>query len=387
MASAFLVPAVIRAAGRGTRFDQPAEEVEDPLTGRKTFRLTDPDVSFHLPYATHRALARKSSFLLLGGEPSGSPQIYRYDVGRERVTQLTEGAEVDPYSGTLDARGRNFYYVQGDRVLEGSAKNGGARKVYQSPAGWRPAGGLTLTTDGRYLAAIEMREEDLARPSAELYAARPTSRVVVVALEGGASSSTVATAVEEEAWITRPQFRPGRTDILYAREGPWESVEGRLRLVSRDGSRRKNLRPREGEEQVGAEHWTADGSAVRFVYHAAPGYRGAEVRQLSPEDGSEAKIAKCSAFGWMRSNLDGTAIVGASRRPSGPNIYVLFTRIGREMTLAEHGSSLTPGAKVKDEACPAPLISSNSQWVYFTSARDGKPAVYRMKMDDLVSET
>lgn len=383
LAAALVAPFGLRARGRGTRFDQPRAEIEDPLTERKSFRLTDPDVAFFLPYDHHRAVARRADFLLLGGRPSGEPQIYRYDVGRERVTQLTEGADVDPYSALLDSRDRQMFYVQGDRVLTGGARSGGSRTVYRSPEGRRPSGHLTLSTDGSHLALIEMRTEDAGKTADELAASDPPCRLVTVAVESG-SASVVA---EENAWLARPQFQPGGSNIVYAREGPWETVDGRLRLIGRGGGEPRNLRAREGEEQVGAEHWTADGSSIRFVHHPGPGYRGAEVRQLDPRSGVEIAVGKCSAFGWMRSNLDGSAIVGASRRPSGPNIYVLFTRVGREITLAEHLSAAVPGVKSEEHACPAPAVSDDSQWVFFTSARDGLPAVYQMKVEDLISET
>jgi oligogalacturonide lyase len=94
----------------------------------------------------------------------------------------------------------------------------------------------------------------------------------------------------------------------------------------------------------------------------------------------------------MQVNPDASAFVGASRRASGPNIYVLFTKLKREITLCEHSSSRKPyplpgGGMDPYAAHPAPVLSHDSQWVYFTSDREGKPAIYRMKLEDLVSET
>ncbi|MCB9385287.1 MAG: hypothetical protein H6509_11780, partial [Bryobacterales bacterium] len=61
---------------RGARIDMPEVEIKDPLTERQMFRLTDPDVLFHLPHFHHRFLSRKNDFILLGGELDGSRQIF-----------------------------------------------------------------------------------------------------------------------------------------------------------------------------------------------------------------------------------------------------------------------------------------------------------------------
>ena len=86
-------------------------------------------------------------------------------------------------------------------------------------------------------------------------------------------------------------------------------------------------------------------------------------------------------------------IVGASRRPSGPNLYVLFPRMRREITLGEHASSLrsypVAGSGRIDPlaAAPDPALSPDSTWLYFVSDREGLPALYGMPVDDLVEAT
>lgn len=40
-----------------------------------------------------------------------------------------------------------------------------------------------------------------------------------------------------------------------------------------------------------------------------------------------------------------------------------------------------------DCASPETVFSTDSQWVYFVSDRDGKPALYRMQVEDLVEAT
>jgi hypothetical protein len=72
---------------------------------------------------------------------------------------------------------------------------------------------------------------------------------------------------------------------------------------------------------------------------------------------------------------------------------VLFPSLDREITLCEHRASGKPypiaGTDAMDYSCAAPetAFSRDSQWVYFTSDREGQPAVYRMNVEDLVEST
>jgi oligogalacturonide lyase len=380
---------LLGANSKGTRLEMPEVEIEDPLTGRQMFRLTDPDVLFHLPHFHHHFLSRKNELILLGGELDGTRQIFEYDLGRGRVTQLTEGPGVDSYSATLDSRERTLFFVQGASLVEAGARGRGQRTVYTAEEGWRLTGHLGVTGDSNYAALIEMREEDHRDDPREQFEKGPLCRLRVVDVAGKTAPRTV---VEEQRWLAWPQFQPGGLDILYAHEGPWGEIEDRLRLISFDGKSGKALRPRTGEEEVGQEQWASDGSRVYFVHFPDNTGRRATVRAVDPASGAEETVSPCSAFGWMQVNPDASAFVGSSRRPSGPNVYVLFTKLKREITLCEHSSSRKPyplpgGGTDPYAAHPAPVLSHDSQWVYFTTDREGKPAIYRMKLEDLVSET
>lgn len=377
---------LLGANSKGTRLDMPEVEIVDPLTERKMFRLTDPDVLFHLPHFHHRFLSRKNDFILLGGELDGTRQLFEYDLNRGRITQLTEGPGVDTYSATLDSRERTLFYIQSDALVSGGRGDG---KIYHAAAGWRLTGHLGLTTNSDFAALIEMKDGDQRDDPREQYEKGPRCRLRVIDVSG---KSTPRTLVEEDRWLAWPQFRPGGLDVLYAHEGPWGEIEDRLRLVSFDGKEDKALRPRTGDEEVGQEQWSEDGSRVYFVHFPDKTGRRATVRAVDPATGAEETISPCSAFGWMQVNPDGSTIVGASRRASGPNVYVLFTKLQREITLCEHSSSRKPyplpgGGSDPNAAHPSPVIAHNSQWIYFTSDREGKPAIYRMKLEDLVSET
>ena len=387
--SGFPAP-ILRAAGRGTRLDAPRVRFSDDLTGRDMFRLTNPAVLHHLPAYSHRCLARDNSFLLLAAEHSGARQIYRLDLKRGRLTQLTAGPGIHPYSPHLTRRGRSFFYLQDNELHEALARGGGRKTHYKCPDGWIVTGDLGVSADERSAAVVEMRAAHWQPTPERQFARKPQCRIRVVALAQRAAGRTVA---EERHWLANPQFRPGRPQLLYAREGPPEKVANRLCLTGLDGKGKKNLRPTAKDERVVRERWSGEGARVRYVHYPDSTDRRATIRSIDPDTLEETVDSPCSAFGWFAENTDGSAIVGAGRRLSGPNIYVLFPRLQREITLCEHLSSRKPyplaGAERLDRraALPDPVVSANSKWVYFVTDREGKPALYATQLDDLVEPT
>ena len=370
------------AVGKGTRVDSPAVEIDDPLTGRKMERLTDPAHLLRLPHRSERFLDDRSNLLYLVGEVDGALNIHAYDLRRERLTQISDGPGLLADSVTLDGRGRSLYYIEGNVLLRDG------KPLQEAPSGWRATGAMTVSEDGAAVAWIEMREGDERADPAEQFARHPRCRLQLAPTAGGAAT----TLAEEDDWLSTPRFRPNGREILYAHEGPWGEVAGRMQLVSADGGSARSLRERIGAEQIGSEQWSADGSRIWFVHFPDDSFRRATVRTIGL-DGAETTVSPCSAFGWFQVNRDASAIVGASRRPSGPNIYVLFPRLQREITLCEHGWSgkaypVAGTDRMDPEAgSPGPILSRNSQWIYFSSDREGSPAVYRMSIEDLVSET
>ena len=386
--------AALRAAGRGTRLDAPRVKFADGLTGREMFRLTDPAVLHHLPDCRHRCLARDNSFLLLAAEHSGERQIYRLDLKRRRLTQLTDGPGVHPYSPHLSRNGRSFFYLQ-DNALHETSTRGGARKThFQCPDDWIFTGDLGVSADDALAAVVEMRAAHWQPAPERQFAARPRCRIRIVPLAPRAAAGRGArVAVEERRRLTAPQFRPNRPQLLYAGEGPAEKTANRLCLIGLDGKGKKNLRPATKDERISAECWSRGGARIRYVHYPGAADRRATIRSLDPDTLDETVDSPCSAFGWFCENADGSAIVGAGRRLSGPNIYVLFPHLQREITLCEHFSSRKPwplaGTNRSDPraALPDPVISANSEWIYFVTDREGKPAIYAAQLGDLVEPT
>jgi oligogalacturonide lyase len=388
--------------GKGARFQSPIVKFADPLTERQVWRLTDPATLHHLPHFHHHFIARNNESVLVASEITGERQIFELrieDAGRgaaqsavASMTQLTEGPGVHPYSATLGPRDRWFYVLQGDTLKQIDIRKGKERKIYSAPAGWRLTGHMSGADEGQHVALIEMRAADWVDDFEQQFAKRPRCRLRVVESRSGRNW----VALETDNWLAYPQFRPRGSTILYCHEGPWHKVDGRVRLVGLNGENPRNLRPREAGEGLRHEFWGADEEQAYYVYYVFypdETGRGATVRRISEAGGKEEVISRCSSFGWLQGNDDSSVIVGASRSLAGPNIYLLFTHLQREITVCEHASSSKPypvaGTRFQDRsvAWPEPVFSHDSQWVYFTSDKEGKPAIYRLNVADLVAQT
>ena len=386
------VPAVLPAAGRGERIEAPRHEFLDGLTEREIFRLTDLDVLHHLPAAKHRFIARNNSFLLLAAEHDGTRQLYRLDLKRDRLIQVTEGSGVHPYAAHLRRNDRGFFYLQGQALVQADVNGGNRRVHYESPPGWQPTGDMDISRGERFAALVEMRTDDM-QPSRELQFAREARCRVTVAELARSGRGRSWTAAEERRWLADPLFRPWRSQLLYRREGPWQQVRRRFQLVNLDGASKTSVRPLDGRERIECVYWSPDGSRLRYVHYPDGDRWAASIRSYQPESRAETTEATCSAFGWFVENSDGSAMVGASRRPAGPNVYVLFPKMRREITVAEHGSTLKAyplaGTDRLDTfaASPSPALSEDSAWLYFVTDREGLPALYGMPIDDLVEQT
>ena len=248
------------------------------------------------------------------------------------------------------------------------------REIWQVESGWVGTGDLGISIDGRYAAVVEMRAADRVSDAAQQFERKPLCRIRVVETFKGNSWI----AVEEKAWLARPQIRPKRDQILYCHEGPEERLAARLWLVNLDGKQKQSVRPRQGEEELGPEYWTGDGKLIGYAHYPDHAVRKATVRTFNPDTREEQVLSPCTQFWHLRGNADNSAIAGASRSKAGPNVYVLFPLIQREITVCEHTSTAL---------APRLAFSPDSQWIYFSSDRGGVAAVYRAAVGDLVEKT
>ena len=395
-----LAAATQRLGGKRTQVEATAAVFPDPLTERLKWRLTDPKILHHLPHYHHRFIAKNNSFMLVASERTGLRQIYRMNLPKGDMVQLTDGPGVHSYSPTFDRKEKNFFLLQGNELKRVSTKNGRERRIYRTPAGWRMTGHLSVADSARYAAVVEMKEDDWVDDGFEQqfpeqqfpekqFKARPRCRIQLVDIRRGRADLLVA----ENQWLAHPQFRPRSRDVLYRHEGPWGEVDARLWLMTAAAKLPVNLRPRQGDEQVGHEYWSGYGHEVCYVFYPDSSGRDATVRCVNTSTRQERILSRCTKYGWLTGNHDNSAIIGASRAVTGPNIYVLFPQLRREITLCEHDSSAKPypiaGTRGTDPcaAYPEPVFSPDSQLIYFVSDREGQPAIYRTEVPDLVERT
>ncbi|MBI3693843.1 MAG: PD40 domain-containing protein [Acidobacteria bacterium] len=372
--AAFPAAQARRTPGKTQQYPAELKRYADPLTEREVWRLTGTSTPHQLPHSHQRFVAHNNSFLLLGGEREGSPQALRMELPSGRMAQLSHGPGVAVSSICLAPDERSFFFLQGGALKQTGFRTLKERDIYNVEDGWLATGDLGISIDGRYAALVEMRAADRVDDATQQFERKPLCRIRVVETFKGNSWI----AVEEKAWLARPQIRPKRDQILYCHEGPWERLVTRLWLVNLDGKQKQSVRPRQGEEELGPEYWSGDGKLIGYAHYPDHSGHKATVRAFNPDTREEQVLSLCTQFWHLRGNTDNSAIAGASRSKAGPNLYVLFPVIQREMTVCEHAATTV---------APRAVFSPDSQWIYFASDRGGVPAVYRAAVGDLVEKT
>ena len=125
--------------------------------------------------------------------------------------------------------------------------------------------------------------------------------------------------------------------------------------------------------------WTADGRGLQYLNRPADPRKLTALREFIPETGADAAIAETTQFIRFHGNGDSSVFIGASGSKASPYLLLLTRTAKRELALAEHRSS--------SAALVNPTFAPNSQFVIFVSDRHGKPAIYWIAVEKLVTET
>jgi oligogalacturonide lyase len=336
------------SAGKGAITPSPATRYADPATDLPVLRLTDPQHSSRLPAHYGRAISKKANSLLYASDLSGRVEAYRLDLKNGQARQLTDAENLDASSLTLVADERAFCYLDGGRLFSSSLGSLRPREVYRPTNGFEAGSAMSITEDGLFAAVIERKGT--------------RHRLQLVRMMDG-SASTLAEADEE---MLDPVPRPRRAAALYRRAGG-------LWLANFDGKQNYRLRAAEGE--CGTANWSPDGRSVLYLNIPADPHRLRNIREFTPDKA----VADTTQFAAFERNADASVFVGASGSKASPFVLLLVRAVKREFTLCEHRAS--------DPAMVSPVFSPNSQQVFFTSDRDGKPAIYSMQVDKLVEKT
>jgi oligogalacturonide lyase len=337
---------------KGEIFPSDAERYPDPLTELEVYRLTKPDYTSTLTAYYNRGIAHNSGWMLCASDRGGSPQGFRLDLKSGEMKQMTQAEGLDPGTLTLLPDNRSFCYLAGRSLYIANVSNLKERELYQAPEGWDPAGGMSVGPDGTHATLVERRGD--------------TSRLRMVTLVQGVAQ----TVIESPFPMSAPIARPMRAQILYRQGGE------ALWMVNADGTQNRKLKLAAGG--IGTPNWSGDGKTILYLNLPEDRTRLNNLREFTPDTGSDKLIGKTSQFAAFGANRDGSVFVGASRNTS-PAVLLLLRTGNSERTMAEH--------KASNAEAVAPLFSPDSQHIYFQSDRHGKPAIYSMHVEKLVEKT
>jgi oligogalacturonide lyase len=230
------------------------------------------------------------------------------------------------------------------------------REVYRVPAGFEARGGMSVAEDGLYAALIEKGIEKQG----------DRSRLRLIRIADG-TATTLAEAGEE---MSDPIPRPRRASVLYRRGAA-------LWIANYDAQQNYRLKLADGE--LGAANWGPDGRTILYLSYPVDAHRLHNIREITPDTKEDKAVADTTQYVGFERNADASVFVGASGSKASPYVLLLVRAVKRELTLCEHRSS--------DPRLVAPVFSPNSQSIFFGSDQHGKPAIYSMAVEKLVSET
>lgn len=321
----------------------------DPATELQVLRLTDPAFASGMTAMHLRQFTRRSDMLLYWSERDpAARQAFLFDLRNGGSKQLTEAAALDPSTLSLSPDERTFLFFDGGSLMEGTIATERTREIHSVPTGAVRAG-FSVATDG---AAIFSEREN------------GRSRIVSVLRQ------QTRRIVETDQEIGEVMARPRRSQILY-RAGD------RFWLVNADGSGKRQLKTAPGRSASAL--WIPSGHTFIYLHLPEDPKELVTLREYSPDDGTDALIAKTSQFASVSPNGDASVFTGASRSLASEYVLILVRAARRELTLCEHRAS--------DPAMVRPVFSPDSQTVLFVSDRHGKPAIYQVRVGRFVEET
>jgi oligogalacturonide lyase len=340
-------------AGGAEHYPTVASEMRrfrDPSTEFELTRLTNPAAfGATLPAPPLRGISAKSNSLVYCSDRTGQLQVFRMDLKSGESRQWTDADSLNPLMVSMLPDERSLMYGDGQQLVVLGKK---AKTIYTVESGWQFTPGFTLADDGSTAAVQEQR------------AGRYRTRIINV---GPGSANTIFEASEPVRYV---RFRPKRSELVY-------NSGGALTLVTPDGRGSKRLNTPGGS--VGEALWSADGRALHYLLATGERGRTVELRENLPETGEDKLIGRTTQFVSFARNADSSVFAGISGNKGAPYVLLLVRAARRELTLAEHRAN-------SPEKCVI-AFSANSQRLYFSSDREGKPAIYGMALDPFVEKT
>src|SRR5258706_12256 len=320
----------------------------DPATEFPVSRLTDPKYSSHLPAYPNRTIARNGSFLLYSSDITGRFEAFRLDLKTGQSKQLTDAAHLDPASLVLLPDEHGFCYIDEGRLVTANLSTLRAHAVGAA----ENIRALNVADDGLYAAAIQEEKSH--------------SRLLLVKMASG--DTTVLAESDED--LRDPVPRPRRAAVLYYQGST-------VKLANYDGQQNYRLRLADGEP--GPAAWSPDGRSVLYLDYPPDPKKLNNIREFTPDTNEDKLVSNTSQFVQFARNSDASVFVGASGSKASPYVLLLVRSVRRELPIAEHRASAP-----RMGAPPSPPHEHRG---YFASDRHGKPAIYSMTVDKLVTET
>jgi oligogalacturonide lyase len=377
------------------------------------------DSNDQLLYFTSTSLTSDDARLVFISDRTGHPNIFDRDLRTGRERQLTANREGHlksyvyfdgtPYRGlgkasaAFDARNGTLFYIQGRDIHKVDAR-GEDTILARYPAGQMTAF-THVSGDGRLL-CVPTTDERALDGSKQL-AGKPDYDIDARVQQEGLSSflRVYDTMTGEEilceqvdrCWITHVQFNPMDSGlILYNHE--WPADCGIRRMWLFNGGHHLRLRTEEqGRSRTDwtcHEMWERDGSAV--IYHGGRNGvpyigrvrpDGTDVREIGLETG-------CTRYGHFTVGNPGVLVTDGYYEEEGDRETWGGDWICRldvnwsagDVTwspLCRSSSSWTAcGGGNPQDSHPHPIIDHDGTFVYFTSDKDGKRAIYRVPLYD-----
>jgi oligogalacturonide lyase len=341
-------------AAKGRILPSVAVRYPDPATEFTVVRLTDPQFTSSLAAIGNRGLTARQ--LLYASDLDGKLQAFRMDLKTKESLQLTDAENLDPASIALRPNERGLWHFDGPSLLETSFSALKTREIYRVPESFAKLPGASYSDDGQYAAFVEKGSSNY--------------RLRLVHTSRGKA----ATLLESPEELRDVRLRPRDASLMYRSHGELWSIRF-------DGRQNRRLALAEG--QTLQAQWAPDGHAIEYLNRPPDPHKLIALREWIPGagagQGQDAKVADTSQFVSFHANADASVYVGASGSKGSPYLLLLTRAARRELTLAEHRAS--------DPLLVTPAFAPNSQFVVFVSDRHGKPAIYWIAVDKLVSET
>lgn len=377
----------------------------DEFTGAHVERLTNPDITCHHMYFYAHMTTADGRWLLYSPEIGGERQIFLMDLTTGDATQLTEGEGVDDWGAEFTSDERHVLYHQDNAIWRLSLDDQSREEVYRTPEGWQGRD-IGVSRDVPALTIVEVKTDTMASAIGgtnwdffkQNCLAKPLCRIVYVNVETGEHE----VVIERRCWLGHSQICPGDPDtIMFCHEGPYDVIDARIWLVSRDGSNERCCREQPSDLILTHEFWEPDGRHLAFVYREMDGSGVEEIHEIDPDTLEETVVMPCQTFAHCICDHAGRFFVGdaqgdttpihlqkeadiEARRASGKILndflYLIDLESRKEVKLAYHGTSWSARWGTPQDAHPHPCFTEDGRYILFVTDRFGHPTIHRIDL-------